>query len=127
MSQPDSHKETPWSHTYIGYMHERQRHKPNTRLEAVMRAHPHDEPVMSIEETAELLELVREAFDSLDDVQQDIVESTLFGKETFRSVADRMHVTKSTVHRWRNEALQEMKKGLADNPLVIEYLEGKCR
>ncbi len=96
--------------------------RPKTAAQALMEAAPFCEPEVSVEERAGLHEVVREAFAEMDEELQMLLEAVVFERVSFRKLAERWQIPKSTLYRWYAAALLELRGKLIEYPEVVEYL-----
>lgn len=98
--------------------------RPKTELQAIMEAAPFCEPQVSIEERQQLIDIVRQAYSELSEDQRMLIESLLFERQSFRQLAVRWNIPRSTLHRWYAGALLEMRCKLIEYPEIVAYLDG---
>ncbi len=98
--------------------------KPETRLQALMEAAPNHEPEESDEDVNELHALVADVFDGLDRDTRLLLEAIIFERLSYRQLAERFKVGKSTIERWYAAAILELRGLLIEYPEIRYYLEG---
>jgi len=101
--------------------------KPETMIQAVMEAAPHAEPVSSIEEMADLYEVVHNALEELHSDDRMLIEAVVFERMSFRGLEARYNIPKSIIHRRYAAAILELRGLLIEYPLIVEYLDGSVR
>lgn len=99
-------------------------HRPKTAMQALMEAAPFCEPQVSIEERQPLIDVVRQAYSEMSDDDRMLIEAVLFERQSFRQLATRWQIPRSTLHRWYVAALLEMRCKLIEYPEVVAYLDG---
>lgn len=99
-------------------------HRPETAIQALMETAPHDEPVTSMEELADLREVLCDALDKLDDQQRWIVDACVSGRTSLRELGTEINLSKTHIARLRDAAFAQLAELLENNPLVIEHLLG---
>lgn len=98
--------------------------RPKTELQAIMEAAPFCEPQVSIEERKPLIDIVRQAYSELDEDQRMLVEALLFERQSYRQLAARWQIPRSTLHRWYAGVLLELRCKLIGYPEIVAYLDG---
>lgn len=93
-----------------------------TALAALMAAPPHTPPRSSQEELLPLREVLADAIDALPERHRVAFEACVIERRAMRATAKELGVTKSTVHRLKEEAVCLLREALASHPLIETYL-----
>lgn len=107
----------PWS------VPERRNLRPETELQALMEAAPHQVPLVSNEEKRAITEVVRDAFEALPEEERMLLEAVVFERASFRTLERRWCVSKTTLHRWYAAALLTLRVELIEHPEIVKYLD----
>lgn len=100
--------------------------RPESDLEAIMSAAPHESPDRSLDASYGLRERLLDAMEDLDDTDREIVSQVVFGQESHAQVARNLGFkTHSPITRRLEKALNQLAVILDDDPEIIDYLEGK--
>ena len=92
--------------------------RPETPIEALMRAAPGDEPEVSKLERLALRDVLLDAMSCLTPREAWVFNTTLHG-HSLRSLG----LPKTTVARIRDRAIQKLQERLQDHPVIREYLD----
>lgn len=95
---------------------------PESPYQALMETAPYDEPVPSRMEIAELLGVVREAFECMSHDDRLLLEAVIFERQSFRQLERRYGIGKSIIHRRYAAAILELRGVLIEYPVIVEYL-----
>lgn len=96
---------------------------PHSPMQALMEAAPYEEPVPSRQEVAELLTVVRDAFDSMEHDDRMLLEAVIFERQSFRQLERRYGIGKSILHRRYAACILELRGLLIEYPVILEYLD----
>lgn len=107
---------------YFGLDERPKADRPLTAMQALMEAAPFEEPPISIEELADLREILCDALDKLSDQSRWIVEACVSGRTSLRELGREIALSKTHVARLRDAAFAELREILADNPTVLEHI-----
>lgn len=99
--------------------------RPNSEMAALMEAEPHCEPQTSRQQLLPLRECLQDAIDHLHPREAWVLNSIVVERLSLRAVARQLGLGKSQIATIRDNALNHLYDELADDPLVIEYLEGQ--
>jgi hypothetical protein len=92
--------------------------RPDNPFEALMACAPGDEPDLSVQELAELREVLEDAIEQLTEEEAWAFNELVVGKTALR----KMLVPKTTAARWRDTAIQKLRTALQEHPAVVAYL-----
>ncbi len=95
---------------------------PFNIYEALMRSRPHEEAEEAQEELLPLREVLQDAIDNLGERDRWVIDALVVRRISMRALARELGVTKSTIGRWRDKALRELRGVLASEPLVVGRL-----
>jgi RNA polymerase sigma factor (sigma-70 family) len=87
---------------------------PETAMQALMEARPHEEPTTSLEESAPLRERLVDAVDSLEPRLKWIFEARYYRGMSVREIGRELSLSKSYVDRLYQQALKELARHLED-------------
>lgn len=95
-----------------------------TLFAALMQAAPHEEVGWSKEDLLPLREVIEDAIDRLSERKRWIFNACIVERKPLAAIAADLGLTKSYVHRLRDQAICQLRALLEDEPLIKEYL---CR
>lgn len=98
------------------------RHIPESPLQALMEAQPHDEPRESVEEQAPLKEAIADCMMLLSDQDQFIINAINTERLTLAQLGKRLGVSKPHTMRLRDKAYTNLKVLLAGNQVVRDKM-----
>ena len=99
------------------------RNRPDTLIQALQQSSPHNEPLLSKEEQAELQEVVLNALEKLTDWEIWLINALLFERRSLREVERLVGIPKTTVARKRDQILSSLREILDPNQIIKEYLD----
>ena len=99
------------------------RNRPDTLIQALQQTSPYNEPFLSKEEQIELQEVVLNALEKLTDWEIWLINALLFERRSLREVERMVKIPKTTIARKRDQILDKLRKILAPNTKVKEYLD----
>ena len=103
----------------------RDKGQPETEIQSLQQAGPHQSPRISSEERFDLREAVVEAIDSLEPLELWLINALLFERLSLRDVEYVLGIPKTTVARKRDKILAKLRLMLEDNPYVREHIYGE--
>ena len=99
--------------------------QPETAIQALQQAAPHQTTRVSLEERHDLREAVVAAIDSLEPEEVWLLNALLFERLSLRDVEYVLGIPKTTVARKRDNILAKLRQTLEDNPYVREHIYGE--
>jgi len=97
--------------------------RPETLIQALMESTPIDPIETSVEESQLLREIVADAIDKLDERLRYILDATNSERVSIRPLAERMSLSKSQVHRLKDQALEQVRLHLIGHPIIRRRLD----
>lgn len=99
-------------------------YRPDTAMQALMEAQPHNDPLVSREERLELRDVIADALDDLTEEERWIFEALYIRKLSLRQLCAEISMPLKTLWTRRNKVLLRLRDKLEVDPQIIEYLEG---
>jgi len=99
--------------------------RPDTALEALMRAAPHEPIDASGEELLPLREIICDAIDELSEEEQYLFNMLYSERLSVREIGYRLALSKSNVTRQRDKLNVKMQHLLQRHPTIRRYLNGQ--
>ena len=99
--------------------------QPETEIQALQQAAPHQTTRVSLEERHDLREAVVAAIGSLEPEEVWLINALLFERLSLRDVEYVLGIPKTTVARKRDNILAKLRQTLEDNPYVREHIYGE--
>jgi RNA polymerase sigma factor (sigma-70 family) len=112
------YQDVPEGIVYVGHGDTR----PDNPWEALVQAQPHHEVAVSRAELLPLRDVISDAIDTLDEQQRWIFDSLFVRRLSLRQLGREIGMPKSTVARWRDRLLDELRQKLEHEPLIERYL-----
>ena len=100
-----------------------ERRRPSNEYEALMECAPYQEPETHAEQLLALREVLADAIDSLPEREREVFDGVFLRRETLSRLGERLGYSKMHVSRIRDKATSLLRERLADNPLILEYLD----
>lgn len=94
--------------------------EPETDMQALMEAAPFTEPRTSSEHQREVNWLIEDLVDELTNAEKDIIELTVYAGHSIRFAAKVLGIPKSTVHRMKRSALDQIRLGIEAERILTE-------
>ena len=97
-----------------------------TALEALISCAPFEDPQTSQQERLPLREVLADAIDALPPRERFVFESRITERVSLRELARSLSISKSQVHRIKDNAIALLREALRDHPAIEEYLHGRA-
>jgi RNA polymerase sigma factor (sigma-70 family) len=91
-------------------------------MAALMEAGPHQQVLRSREEVAHVRDTLADAIDGLPDDLRFVFERLIIERISMQECATLMNTSKTTVHRYKEEAIKRLQVMLQDNEEIKELL-----
>ncbi len=102
--------------------HSQAHRTPETDMEALLMAAPHQDPERSSESLLHLRDILADAIEQLDPKFRFVFEGCVIERRSLRDLGRDLSVSKSTVDRWKQEAVKCLRVLLEDSQPIKEHL-----
>lgn len=99
--------------------------RPETPIEALLEATPGETPETSLQEIAELRDVVIDAIEQLPDRLRFVVDAINSERLSLHQLARRMGISKTHAHRLREQAFAELRAALSTHPIIRRRMNMK--
>lgn len=100
--------------------------RDESSLAALMECAPHQDPAPSQESLYPLREVIQDTIELvLDEREQFIFDAIVVERVSYRTLAVRMSLAKSHLHRIQHESCRKLRDALAPQPIIHDHLNLK--